>query len=152
MAIYLFSQIQKFTKYSIKLIEKLSRRHLIDSSDVFFIKGFTVYKLLRMGITKHDILGYTTEDQYIAIVIEDYQEKRRNFVAIRVIREWGIAPLLENKGRVGRVTLQKDNYARIMDRRKIVTKYFQELLTVDYTTQNYKAEFYLPPPPPRKIS
>ena len=42
MAIYLFSQILKFTKYSIKLIEKLSRRHLINSSDVFVIKGFTV--------------------------------------------------------------------------------------------------------------
>ena len=35
MAIYLFSQILKFTKYSIKLIEKLSRRHFINSSDVF---------------------------------------------------------------------------------------------------------------------
>ena len=44
MAIYLFSQILKFTSYSIKLIENLSRRHLINSSDVFFIKGFTVYK------------------------------------------------------------------------------------------------------------
>ena len=42
MTIYLFSQIRKFTKYSIKLIEKLSRRHLINSSDVFVIKGFTV--------------------------------------------------------------------------------------------------------------
>ena len=42
MAIYLFSQILKFAKYSIKLIEKLSRRHLINSSDVFVIKGFTV--------------------------------------------------------------------------------------------------------------
>ena len=42
MAIYLFSQILKFTKYSIKLIEKVSRRHLINSSDVFVIKGFTV--------------------------------------------------------------------------------------------------------------
>ena len=44
MAIYLFSQILKFTKYRIKLIEKLSRRHLINSSDVFIIKGFTVRK------------------------------------------------------------------------------------------------------------
>ena len=39
-----FSQILKFTQYSIKLIEKLSRRHLINSSDVFVIKGFTVLK------------------------------------------------------------------------------------------------------------
>ena len=31
-----------FIYYSIKLIEKLSRRHLINSSDVFVIKGFTV--------------------------------------------------------------------------------------------------------------
>ena len=42
MAIYLFSQILKFSKYSFKLIETLSRRHLINSSDVFVIKGFTV--------------------------------------------------------------------------------------------------------------
>ena len=42
MAIYLFSQILKFISYSIKLIEKLSRRHFIKSSDVFVIKGFTV--------------------------------------------------------------------------------------------------------------
>ena len=41
MAIYLFSKILKITKYSIKLIEKMSRRHLINSSDVFVIKGFT---------------------------------------------------------------------------------------------------------------
>ena len=37
MAIYLFSQILKFTQYSIKLIEKLSRQHLINSLDVFAI-------------------------------------------------------------------------------------------------------------------
>ena len=46
MTIYLFSQIQKFTKYSIKLIEKLSRRLLINSSDVFVIKCFTVAPLV----------------------------------------------------------------------------------------------------------
>ena len=46
MAIYLFSQILKFAKYSIKLIEKLSKRHLINSSDVFVIKGFTVKNIL----------------------------------------------------------------------------------------------------------
>ena len=44
MAIYLFSQILKFTKYRIKLIEKLPKRHFINSSDVFVIKGFTVVK------------------------------------------------------------------------------------------------------------
>ena len=51
MAIYLFSQILKFTLYIIKLIEKLSRRHLINSSDVFVNKGFTVgvYKALRLA-------------------------------------------------------------------------------------------------------
>ena len=38
----IMSQILKFTKYSMKLIEKLPRRHLINSSDVFVIKGFTV--------------------------------------------------------------------------------------------------------------
>ena len=42
MAIYLFSQILKSTKYRIKLNEKLPRRHFINSSDVFVIKGFTV--------------------------------------------------------------------------------------------------------------
>ena len=42
MAIYLYSQILKLTKYSIKLIEKFSRRHLINFSDVFVIKGLTV--------------------------------------------------------------------------------------------------------------
>ena len=31
-----------------KLIEKLSRRHLINSFDVFFIKGFTVGNLNNM--------------------------------------------------------------------------------------------------------
>ena len=46
MAFYLFSQILKFTLYSIKLIEKLSRRHLINSFDVFVIKGFTVFQLI----------------------------------------------------------------------------------------------------------
>ena len=45
MDIYLFSQILKFTYYNIKLIEKLSRRHLINSSDVFVIKGFIVVEL-----------------------------------------------------------------------------------------------------------
>ena len=42
MVIYLFSQILKFTQYSIKLIEKLSRRHLINSFDVRLIYGLTV--------------------------------------------------------------------------------------------------------------
>ena len=42
MAIYLFLQILKFTNYSKKLIEKLSRQHLINFSDVFVIEGFTV--------------------------------------------------------------------------------------------------------------
>ena len=44
MAIYLFSQILKFT-YNINLIEKLSIRYLINSSDVFVIKGFTYFTL-----------------------------------------------------------------------------------------------------------
>ena len=51
MAIYLFSQILKFTQYSIKLIEKLSRRHLINSSDVFVIKGFTVASYISLILT-----------------------------------------------------------------------------------------------------
>ena len=58
MAIYLFSQILKFTKFRIKLIEKLPRRHFINSSDVFVIKGFTVvcYK------DSIPLLQYETED------------------------------------------------------------------------------------------
>ena len=44
MAIYLFWQIMRFTPNSIEPIEKLLRRHLINSSDVFFTKGFTVFK------------------------------------------------------------------------------------------------------------
>ena len=35
-----------------KLVEKLSRRHLINSSDVFVIKGFTVYLLNKFNIKK----------------------------------------------------------------------------------------------------
>ena len=50
MAIYLFSQILKFTQYSIKLIEKLSRRHLINSSNVFLIKGFTVSRSIDIKV------------------------------------------------------------------------------------------------------
>ena len=50
MALNLFSQILKFAQYSIKLIEKLSRRHLIISSDVFVIKGFTVDHGLRFPV------------------------------------------------------------------------------------------------------
>ena len=49
MAIYLFSQILKSTKYRIKLNEKLPRRHFINSSDVFVIKGFTV-ELLKLKL------------------------------------------------------------------------------------------------------
>ena len=48
MAIYLFFQILKFALYSVKLIEQLSRRHLINSFDVFVIKGFTVDIILIM--------------------------------------------------------------------------------------------------------
>ena len=40
--LFIFANTEIYVIYSIKLIEKLSRRHLIDSSDVFIIKGFTV--------------------------------------------------------------------------------------------------------------
>ena len=50
MAIYLFSQILRFTKYSIKLIETLSRRHLINSSDVFVNKGAMGLTMTPLGI------------------------------------------------------------------------------------------------------
>jgi len=73
MAIYLFLQILKFTKYYynlllllLKLIKKLSRRHLINSSDVFLIKGFTVlystvfYCILLYSTVFYCILLYST--------------------------------------------------------------------------------------------
>ena len=40
-----------------KPIEKLSRRHLINSSDVFVIKGFTVLKL-RIDVKIKEIADY----------------------------------------------------------------------------------------------
>ena len=40
--LFIFANTEIYVIYSIKLIEKLSRRHLINSSDVFVIKGFTV--------------------------------------------------------------------------------------------------------------
>ena len=46
----------------ITFIEKLSRRHLIDSSDVFVIKGFTVYKntfyYIDQGVGGHEPFQY----------------------------------------------------------------------------------------------
>ena len=42
--LFIFSRkYLKFTEYVIKLILKMSRRHLITSSDVFVIKGFTEF-------------------------------------------------------------------------------------------------------------
>ena len=43
-----FANTEIYVIYSIKLIEKLSRRHLINSSDVFVIKGFTVCILINL--------------------------------------------------------------------------------------------------------
>ena len=58
MAIYLFSQILKY-KLSIKLIEKLSRRHLIKSSDVFFIQGSTVsFPVLSFLVLSFPVLSF----------------------------------------------------------------------------------------------
>ena len=64
MDIYLFSQILKFTKYSIKLIEELSRRQLINSSDVFLIKGFTVGSLHFTNQSPKLKTKYRNETQY----------------------------------------------------------------------------------------
>ena len=77
MAIYLCSQILKFTKYSIKLIENLSRRHLINSSDVFVIKGFTVSKG-RSFLSSVDFRSY---DKMISAVFIIFKRKicRSNF-------------------------------------------------------------------------
>jgi len=41
----IFANTEIYVIYSIKLIEKLSFRHLINSSDVLVIKGFTVRTL-----------------------------------------------------------------------------------------------------------
>ena len=42
--LFSFANTETYVIYSIKLIEKLSRRHLVNSSDVFVIKGFTVFR------------------------------------------------------------------------------------------------------------
>ena len=51
---WLFIYFRKYwnLRNIVKLIEKLSRRHLINSSDVFVIKGFTVVKLITNDICK----------------------------------------------------------------------------------------------------
>ena len=40
--LFIFANTEIYVIYSIKLIEKLSRRHLINSSDVYVVKGFTL--------------------------------------------------------------------------------------------------------------
>ena len=42
----IFANTEVYVINSIKLIEKLSRRHLINSSDIFVIKGFTIHTRL----------------------------------------------------------------------------------------------------------
>ena len=74
MAMYLFSQILKFTKYSVKPIEKVSRRHLINSSDVFVIKGFTVSK--RISLLNTILLIKLTFVVYIGWVRYSYMNVR----------------------------------------------------------------------------
>ena len=60
MDIYLFSQILRFTYNSIIHIKKLSRRHLINSSDVFIIKGFTVDKLrCTLSVNLNALVNYS---------------------------------------------------------------------------------------------
>ena len=44
--IFIYFRKSKIYVISIKLVEKLPRRHLINSSDVFLIKGFTVGKII----------------------------------------------------------------------------------------------------------
>ena len=45
--LFIFANTEIYEIYSIKLIEKLSRRHLINSFDIFVInKGFTVLKTI----------------------------------------------------------------------------------------------------------
>ena len=40
--LFIFANTEIYVIYSLRLIEKMSRRHLINSSDVFVVKGFTV--------------------------------------------------------------------------------------------------------------
>ena len=68
MVIYLFSQILKFTKYSIKYSEKFSRRHFINSSDVFVIKGFTVGELVLFIILNEMLEFLVTQVRLAAFV------------------------------------------------------------------------------------
>ena len=71
MVIYLFSQILKFTKYSIKYSEKFSRRHFINSSDVFVIKGFTVGELV-LFIILNEMLEFLVTQVRLAAFIANY--------------------------------------------------------------------------------
>ena len=48
MAIYLFLQLLRFRNKSIKPIEKLSRRHFINSFNFSEVLGLTVPKLIRI--------------------------------------------------------------------------------------------------------
>ena len=47
-----------------------------------FSKKLYIYKLLRMGITKHDILGYTTEDQDIAYCDRRLSRKNEDYIGL----------------------------------------------------------------------
>ena len=57
--LFFFANTEIYVIFSIKLIEKLSRRHLINSSDVFVIKDFTVI----FFENSHASLPWTLEDK-----------------------------------------------------------------------------------------
>ena len=46
-----------------------------------FSKNY-IYKLFLMGITKHDILGYTTEDQDIAYCDRRLSRKNEDYIGL----------------------------------------------------------------------
>ena len=66
---WIFIYFLKVTKHSIKLVEKLPRRHLINSSDVFVIKGFTV---VRGETPDQELWGFYLES---FIIINQYSLK-----------------------------------------------------------------------------
>ena len=84
MAIYLFLQILKFTKYSIKLIEKLSRRHLIKSSHVFVIKGFTVEDTVVFICLKVLIIFYVFYSNNVQVTfVKNFTIKHNQFINVK---------------------------------------------------------------------
>ena len=70
MAIYLVWQILRFTYNSIIPIKKLSRRHLINSFDLWLNKGFTVHIAIFTGSIY--IVSVLTKEEFLRIFKLDH--------------------------------------------------------------------------------